>query len=260
MKKEKTSECAIGCAHFNKNIKFYRYRFLTFVFVGLILSFILFYYANAQYKSSINTIINTHQQFCENIQGRTNSLIENKDSIHIVINQELLAQIEANSNSIKSMMELQYNKLQSEYTALTLWASILMVIFLIFSIYSVFKIDEMQKQGRDTLNSLDDIKKDAKDISQTIETDSENKIKNIESKSQESITKITTETESKIKEFETKIDEERKKFQTLINDKTSELEKLIEKYQEELSKNAQSNKALMNSLIDAVREQNSSNK
>lgn len=252
--------CGKNCAHFIENVKYYHNRYLIWVFASIILVFIVFRIANNQYTSGIKAIVDYQQQFCENLKYTNDTTSVNKDSICFVGERELLSLMEVNKSSLKSMLEMQYNKLQSEYTALTLWASALMIVFLIFSIYSMFKIDEMQKQGREVLNSLDAMKKDAKEISQAIEQDSEDEIKNIKDKSKEEINKIADEANNKIKSLEESIESERIKFQGLVDEKTAELGKLIEQYQKELKKNTELNKTLMSDLIEAVKEQSSSSK
>lgn len=58
--------------------------------------------------------------------------------------------------TISSNLRMQYDKIQNDYIILTIWASVLMIIFLIFSIYSMFKIDEIQKQSRESLKQIDE--------------------------------------------------------------------------------------------------------
>lgn len=252
--------CGKNCAHFIENVKYYHNRYLIWVFASIILIFIVFGIANNQYTSGINAIVDYQQQFCENLKHTNDTASVNKDSICFVGDRELLSLMEVNNSSLKSMLEMQYNKLQSEYTALTLWASALMIVFLIFSIYSMFKIDEMQKQGREVLNNLDTMKKNAKEISQAIEKNSEDEIKNIKDKSKEEIDKIAEQTNIKLRELTGSIEAERNKLEVLINEKAEDFNKQVEQYRQELESNSQSNNTLVNNLLNFLKEQSSSSK
>ncbi len=90
------------------------------------------------------------------------------------------------------MLELQYNKLQHDFTVLSLWAGILMIVFLIFSIYSIFKVDEMQKkQGRDYLDKMEDFSIKAKENSGNIEKQAAKKIKSLNDQADDEIKKLS---------------------------------------------------------------------
>lgn len=48
-------------------------------------------------------------------------------------------------DEIRSLLQLEFNKIQNEYEALEIWAGILTVVFLIFSFYSLFKTEQIGK-------------------------------------------------------------------------------------------------------------------
>jgi len=71
-----------------------------------------------------------------------------KDSL--LINRQL-----ANSqHATNELLELNFNRIQHEYTVLALWAGVLMIVFLIFSFYSLYKTDDIAKQGKDSLKDI----------------------------------------------------------------------------------------------------------
>lgn len=71
-----------------------------------------------------------------------------KDSI--LINRQL-----ANSqHATNELLELNFNRIQHEYTVLALWAGVLMIVFLIFSFYSLYKTDDIAKQGKESLKEI----------------------------------------------------------------------------------------------------------
>lgn len=49
----------------------------------------------------------------------------------------------------EKMLELHLNKIEHEYTNITVWASVLTIIFLIFSFFSLFKIEQSRKEIED---------------------------------------------------------------------------------------------------------------
>lgn len=59
----------------------------------------------------------------------------------------------------EKMLELHLEKIEHEYTNITIWAAILTIVFLIFSFFSLFKIEQSRKEieelrdkGQDSLN------------------------------------------------------------------------------------------------------------
>ena len=60
------------------------------------------------------------------------------------------------------MLELHLNKIEHEYTNITMWASVLTIIFLVFSFFSLFKIEQSRKEIEDLR------KKGEEDINGTI--------------------------------------------------------------------------------------------
>ncbi len=62
----------------------------------------------------------------------------------------------------EKMLELHLNKIEHEYTNITMWASVLTIIFLVFSFFSLFKIEQSRKEIEDLR------KKGEEDINGTI--------------------------------------------------------------------------------------------
>lgn len=65
----------------------------------------------------------------------------------------------ASSIMTEKMLELHLNKIEHEYTNITMWASVLTIIFLVFSFFSLFKIEqsrkeieEVRKKGEENIN------------------------------------------------------------------------------------------------------------
>ena len=72
--------------------------------------------------------------------------------------------------SIRHLLELEFNKIQHEYDVLAFWGGILTIVFLIFSFYSLFKGEEMNRQANEALRDLRRIKTEAEKKSTEIDT------------------------------------------------------------------------------------------
>ncbi len=64
----------------------------------------------------------------------------------------------------KSMIDLHLNKVEHEYSNLTLWAAILTILFLVFSFYSIYKMDELIQRGNEGVKDIRNLKKSSEDI------------------------------------------------------------------------------------------------
>lgn len=65
-------------------------------------------------------------------------------------------------DEIKSLLQLEFNKLQNEYEVLEIWAAILTIVFLIFSFYSFFKTEKIEEDGRQSISRINNIEDDAR--------------------------------------------------------------------------------------------------
>lgn len=76
----------------------------------------------------------------------------------------------------KSMIDLHLNKVEHEYSNLTMWAAILTILFLVFSFYSIYKMDELIQQGNEGVKDIRSLKKDSEDLIENLETTSKSEI------------------------------------------------------------------------------------
>lgn len=78
-------------------------------------------------------------------------------------------------DEVRSLLQLEFNKIQNEYEALEIWAAILTVVFLIFSFYSFFKTEKLEEDGRKSINRINEMENGARDalnnLQENIETD-----------------------------------------------------------------------------------------
>lgn len=78
-------------------------------------------------------------------------LREQNECITRIASDTLSLQYRDMTSSVMSekMLELHLNKIEHEYTNITVWASVLTIIFLVFSFFSLFKIEQSRKEIED---------------------------------------------------------------------------------------------------------------
>lgn len=64
-------------------------------------------------------------------------------------------------DEIRSLLQLEFTKLQNEYEAIEIWAAILTVIFLIFSFYSLFKTERLEEKGYQSISKIEELESNA---------------------------------------------------------------------------------------------------
>lgn len=106
-----------------------------------------------------------------------------RDSLRLNTERELL------EGQTKTMLELHLNKIEHEYSNITMWGAILTILFLVFSFYSIFKMDELIQQGNEGVKDIRSLKKD-----------SENLIENLKATSKSEIEKTKNQIDEFIKE------------------------------------------------------------
>lgn len=93
-----------------------------------------------------------------------------EDSLHLC-NERALLEIQT-----KSMIDLHLNKVEHEYSNLTIWAAILTILFLVFSFYSIYKMDELIQQGNEGVKDIRNLKKDGENLIEKLEATSKYEI------------------------------------------------------------------------------------
>lgn len=72
----------------------------------------------------------------------------------------------------KTMIDLHLDKVEHEYSNLTIWAAILTILFLVFSFYSIYKMDELLQQGNEGVKDIRSLRKDGEILIEKLETTS----------------------------------------------------------------------------------------
>jgi len=125
-----------------------------------------------------NTIPNLNSSYMESIR-QIHKSYEGKlqrDSLLLITERQLL---ESQTNS---MLNLHLNKIEHEYSNITIWAAVLTILFLVFSFYSIFKMDELVQQGNEGLKDIRRLKEKGDEKIDSITLQGENLLKGTKSK------------------------------------------------------------------------------
>lgn len=139
--------------------------------------------SESQFKV-LSAIVTQHYDEALQIHDR-NSLKLQKDSLFLSAERTLL------EGQTKNMLELHLNKIEHEYSNITMWAAVLTVIFLVFSFYSIFKMDELIKQGDEGVKDIKKLKKEGEKEIADFKTDSKSVLSNLDNKSTETFSNAT---------------------------------------------------------------------
>lgn len=147
-------------------------------------------------ESHFNKIESLHEKYGEKLL---------RDSLRLGVERDLL------NGQTKAMIDLHLNKIEHEYSNITLWAAILTILFLVFSFYSVLKADELIKQGTDSLKEI-----------RRIKVQGEQAVDELTAKGDS----ILTNTKDKIKAFITEQQSNMIESNKLFEEKKSDIERL----------------------------------
>lgn len=93
-----------------------------------------------------------------------------EDSLYLNAERVLL------EKQIRSLIELHLNKIEHEYSNLTIWAAILTILFLVFSFYSIYKMDELIQRGNEGVKDIRSLKKASEKVIENLEDTCKNEI------------------------------------------------------------------------------------
>lgn len=88
-----------------------------------------------------------------------------RDSLRLNTERELL------EGQTKTMLELHLNKIEHEYSNITMWGAVLTILFLVFSFYSIYKMDELIQQGNEGVKHIKQIQHNGEDIIEKMKED-----------------------------------------------------------------------------------------
>ncbi|MCH5219106.1 MAG: hypothetical protein J1F20_00945 [Muribaculaceae bacterium] len=110
------------------------------------------YRQNIEYSDSL--LVAARTELLDSLHTNPHTTLENYNTLErlTTISNGLSSQ-----HTAASLIEVEFNKVQSQYEALGIWAGILAIVFLIFSLYNIFRADELRKEAQSALRDLNDI-------------------------------------------------------------------------------------------------------
>lgn len=243
-----------NCAHYIsvERLHFYRYKFLWSVVIATVAVAVLFCILAFSYHNSLNDVVKIHQKYCVNLEKSINA-VKNRNDTCIFVNEQLFQNIQEQMHNTQSLLQIQSSKIQSDFTLLSVWSGLLMIVFLIFSIYSIFKTDELMKQGREGLIAIEESKSKADGYINQIDEKAKEEIKRVSSAAEEEIKKITQETTTSLEQFSAQVIEEQKKFNDTVSSKAEQFKDVYEGYVKKLEDATKQQNALFSVLIETAK-------
>lgn len=184
--------------------------FLLIVFIVTIFAVYHYYSTQSRFDKCCDVLTAAHKEYiASNILSKTTL---HRDSV-IVVDSDLLQLIKEEHARMDYLIDMQTERIREEFSTLSLWASVLMIVFLIFSIYAMVKGDDLQNQGQ---RILDDVTKSAEDAHR--------KISELDSKFNEECDRLITKSTAILTELETKQTKLLANFTEAINEKKNEFD------------------------------------
>lgn len=238
------------CAHYigKDIIGLYRGRFIWSITIATVVVVILFSVLASFYHKSLKQIVDLHKSNSESITLSLQPAVMSTDSCYYV-NDQLAISMREHIQTTESLLQLQGQKIQSDFTLLSIWAGILMIVFLVFSIYSIYKTDELIKQGHEGVKNIEKAKEIVDDHIKEIDNHVENELKSITETVKDKAADITKDAAESIEQIKKQADDEKALFKTMLSEKTKEFQTIYENYVKKLEETADANKVLTEGLI-----------
>lgn len=135
--------------------------------------------SRSQYNNFIS-VLNSHFAKIDSLHRQYDEKLL-RDSLRLNTERELL------EGQTKAMLELHLNKIEHEYSNITMWGAVLTILFLVFSFYSIYKMDELIQQGNEGVKEIKNLKKEGKQDLDQLKTEKEKIVTNIQGQLSDSI-------------------------------------------------------------------------
>lgn len=148
-------------------------------------------------KSTLSNRYKLSRNQYDNLILVLNSYFAKIDSLHRQYDEKLLrdslrlnTERELLEGQTKTMLELHLNKIEHEYSNITMWGAVLTILFLVFSFYSIYKMDELIQQGNEGVKEIKNLKKEGKQDLDQLKTEKEKIVTNIQGQLSDSIAAV----------------------------------------------------------------------
>lgn len=176
--------------------------------------------SNTQYLSKAQSkklqfIIENHFSQVEQLHNKYEEKLL-RDSLRLCTERELL------DGQTKTMIDLHLNKVEHEYSNITIWAAALTILFLVFSFYSIYKMDELIQQGNEGIKDIRRMRRESEQTKDQVE-------KNIAKLLEEAKEKVDTVTKKHVRKLITMYTEAKEEKNNVFNTKEKEFNELLAK-------------------------------
>lgn len=142
---------------------------------------------SAEQYNRLNELLSTQFAEIERLHNKYDTKIH-RDSLLLITEGQVL------EGQVKTMLDLHLNKIEHEYSNITLWAAVLTILFLVFSFYSIFKMDSLVHQGNEGVREIRKLSIDGEKTIREVTKKGETLISN----SKEKINQLEEETRAKL--------------------------------------------------------------
>lgn len=241
------------CSYFIDSDSFhvYRHKFLWMVALLSVIAVVSFGYLNVSFRNSNKLIVETNNRAIENIHGLLEPAKMSQDSCYYA-NEHLVCAIQDFMQTTHSMLEIETSKIQSDFTVLSLWAGILMIVFLVFSIYSMFKTDEILRQSREGLKAIHANEEKSAAMIETIESKVVEELHKVDSKATDERKRIKESADEVLTQLSTDIDSIKADFSKDVEKKSKEFVETYEEIVKRIEENSKQNNSVINTLLEAL--------
>ena len=191
---------------------------------------------------SLSLVITKYFDGMERIHEQYDSKMRH-DSLLLCMERQLL------EGQTKTMLDLHLDKVEHEYSNITLWAAVLTILFLVFSFYSIFKMDELVKRGNEGVEKIHQLKDEGEMTISRIKIRGRRIINNTKQGIEEQ-QKIANETYASLLSQNEDLQKRLQEAESRFNNKADEIIEAFRNHLDELIKNYEANLGNHEELCD----------
>lgn len=241
------------CAHYidKDNFSHYHNKFIWIIVIATIAVGLLFALISHFYNKSLNRIVSIHENYNEYLMNVMKPVEIASDSC-IYVNDQLALSMQEHMQSTQTLLQIQSQKIQSDFTILSVWAGILMIVFLVFSIYSMFKTDEIIKQAKIGLDVIENAREKVNEHINQIDSHVKKEMDKVTSEVEKKTNEISEKTLYLLNNVQETAESEKELFKSIVDEKTEEFQKIYKEYVDQLQQSTSKSESLMNLIIKAI--------
>ena len=239
------------CIHYlEKNkLHFYRKKFMWIVIIFSFASACVLGWLVYHHDKQLNIIVGQHKRYVNAQNEFLQDVKVNKSTIYV--NDNVLHAVKTETKTIENLLQIQTTHQHAQFTLLSVWAGVLMIVFLVFSLYSMFKTDELVKQARDSINTIGNSKAEV-----------DNKLQEVDAKVAVEVEQIKAELNIYLAEIKKDLEKEQFKVSENIKQKGDEFSQTFSEYGKKLEEAQKTLDGIFKGIevvVNAVRSTGTSN-